>query len=334
MTVINGIEIDHIEYKQNEIKKAIINNKPIEEKLHVVVAISNAGLFARRYILMKEFVKRMEMEEPNVIIYVVELIYENQKFIVTSPSNKRHLQLYTKTPLWHKENMINVAVKRLLPSDWKAFAWIDADIEFENVSWAMDTLKILNGSKDIVQLFSHALDLNMDELPMNIFSSFAFHHTKNKRYCNRGLNYWHPGYAWAMTRLAYERVGGLYEKAILGSGDNIMSLSLINQGLFAVNGASTEDYKNSIRTYQKKMKMLRLGYIPGVIRHHYHGNKKNRFYGERWKILINCDYSPTEHITHDTNGLLVPTENCPIELIDQIKEYFDMRNEDEGYTEK
>lgn len=45
--------------------------------------------------------------------------------------------------------MINLGVRYLLPEKWKAFAWIDADIEFENSTWAVDTLKILNGSRDI-----------------------------------------------------------------------------------------------------------------------------------------------------------------------------------------
>jgi hypothetical protein len=41
MTVINGIEIDNIDYKKNDIKHAINNNDPIEEKLNVIVVISN-----------------------------------------------------------------------------------------------------------------------------------------------------------------------------------------------------------------------------------------------------------------------------------------------------
>jgi hypothetical protein len=90
-------------------------------------------------------------------LYIVELAYGNQSFQVTKSNNTRHLQIRTNTaPLWHKENMINMAVQHLLPDSWKAFAWIDADIEFDSSSWALDTLKILNGSKDIVQLFSHA----------------------------------------------------------------------------------------------------------------------------------------------------------------------------------
>ena len=75
MTVINGIEIDNINYKLNDIKYAISNNDPIENKLNVVIAISNPCLYAKRYILLKEFVKRIEEEETHVELFVVELIY-------------------------------------------------------------------------------------------------------------------------------------------------------------------------------------------------------------------------------------------------------------------
>ena len=78
MTVINGIEIDNINYKLNDIKYAISNNDPIENKLNVVIAISNPCLYAKRYILLKEFVKRIEEEETHVELFVVELIYKEK----------------------------------------------------------------------------------------------------------------------------------------------------------------------------------------------------------------------------------------------------------------
>ena len=105
----------------------IINNKPIEENLHVIMVISNPCNFRRRIVLAKEFITRMEFEE-NIELYIVELAYNNEPYYVTEENNKNHLQLRTKTLLWHKENMINLGIKKLLPSDWKAVAWIDADI--------------------------------------------------------------------------------------------------------------------------------------------------------------------------------------------------------------
>jgi len=329
MTVINGIEIDQVRCIRNEMKEAIYHNDPIEENLHVVMVISNPCQYARRYILAREFIQRMEVE-PNVLLYIVELCFEGQSFCVTKAGHPRHLQLRTNTqPLWHKENMINVGIRTLLPSSWKAMAWIDADLEFESTTWASDTLKILNGCCDIVQLFSHCSDLDAEENPMRIFQSFGFQYSKKKPYSSQGLHLWHPGFAWAMTRKAYEKAG-LYEESILGSGDHNMALSLLGNGLQSINGQTSNGYKRSVEMYQKRLLPLRLGYVPGVIRHYFHGSKQNRKYTERWQILVKHRYDPSVHITRDKNGLIIPSKDCPPELLQDIYRYFCERNEDEG----
>jgi hypothetical protein len=329
MTVINGIEIDDINYKVNDIKYSIINNDPIEEKLNVIIVLSNPCLYAKRYILLKEFVKRIEEEEENVELFIVEMIYPKQRFIITSPTNKNHLQLKTDTPIWHKENMVNLGVKYLLPKSYKAFAWIDADIEFENTTWATDTLKILNGSKDIIQLFSHAIDMSDRNTNLNIFNSFGYSFNKNKTYTTNYKDFWHPGFAWAITRRAYEKIGGLYDIGVLGSGDNIMALSFINKVESTMNPEYSEGYKNSMIEFQKKANKLRIGYTPGVIRHHYHGSKANRNYIERWKILIKHQYCPINHLTYDKKGILIPTNAFSEEFKYDIMQYFRDRKEDE-----
>ena len=334
MTVINNIEIDDIQYKRNIIKEAILNNDPIEDKLHVVLTISNPCLYARRYILIKEMMNRLELEETDVIVYVVELAYKKQRFTITDSKNPRHLQIRTEIPIWHKENMINLGIQKLLPKNWKAIAWIDSDLEFENPSWAKDTLKVLNGTKDIVQIFSHCVDMNMNEEAMSVFVSFGYQYVKGLPYRREIKNFWHPGYAWACTRKAYEKMGGLYEEAILGSADNVMSLSLIQQGLRGINEKSTDDYKESVLRFQTRVKSLRLGYVPGVLRHYFHGSKENRKYGDRWKILLNHNFSPREHLTHDENGILIPSPECPSEMLVEILNYFKERNEDSCYQKE
>jgi hypothetical protein len=327
MTVINNIEIDDIHYRPNPVKAAILNNDPIEEKLHVVIVVSNPGNFASRYILAREFIKRMECDETDVNLYVVELAYEGQGYYITDKENPRHLRLTGKHQLWHKENMINIAVRRLLPPTWKAMAWIDADIEFENVAWAADALKLLNGQFDIIQLFSHACDMDINGFTMNVFNSLGYCTVK---YGSKGGSYPHPGFAWAISRKAYERIGGLYEVAILGSGDHIMAKCLLGNGLTSIVSQSHPDYKESILRFQEKAKNLRFGYVPGVIRHHFHGSKKNRKYTERWQILVKWDYSPYKHITVNQDGLLVPSSECPAGLLEDIVSYGKERNEDEG----
>jgi hypothetical protein len=334
MTIINNIEIDHIHVNVDETKLAIQNNEPIDNVLHVVCVVSNPCMYATRYILARKFIKRMEVED-NIKLYVCELIYEDQnqtEFYVTDKKNPNHLQLRTKTPLWHKENMINVLIRKKLPSNWKAVAWIDMDLIFESSHWAMDTLKLLNGKYDIVQLFSHIVDMNKSENTMNIFHSFGYKFANKRDYVKSGNDFWHPGYAWACSRKAYEKMGGLYQMSILGSGDHNISFSIIGNCEKSVNEVVNPNYLNSLKEFENKAKHLRLGYVPGVIKHEFHGTKKNRKYGERWKILIDHNYDPIEHLITDKNGILQPSKTCPPLLISDILHYFSERNEDEFAT--
>ena len=328
MTVINNIEIDCAHYEMNESKAAIRNNDPIEDQLHVIIVISNPCMYGTRYKLANEFIRRFENEEPGTILYIVELAYNDQKFYVTNHENPRHLQLRSDCILWHKENLINIGVEKLLPKNWRAFAWIDADIEFESCTWAQDTLRILNGTKDVVQLFSHAVDMDSKKMAMGVFQSFGFQYTKGIPYTSSGVNLFHPGFAYACTRKAYEKMGGLYDVSILGAGDYNMAMSFIGLGQYSINKDTTEGYKRSISEFQKRTIGLRLGYTPGVIRHYYHGKKSDRRYSTRWMILVNNLFDPFEHITRDNHGIITKTKKLSGEFIRDVMKYFSLRNED------
>jgi hypothetical protein len=340
MTILNGFNGlnttntyprgGHTYFKLNHVKAALRNNPPVEDKLHVVVVMSNPSNFATRYDLTKEFIKRMEMEEFNVELYIVELAYGEQKYFITEQHNPRHLQLRATDVLWHKENMINLGVQKLLPKDWQAMAWIDADIEFENTTWASDTLKLLNGCFDVVQLFSHACDLNETGLSMTVFNSLGYCLTKNKHTHHDGINFSHPGYAWAIRREAYDKIGGLYEHAILGSADHIMAKALVGEAKTSIHKLSHPDYFRDVLAFEQRAKGLRMGYTPGVIRHYWHGSKVNRKYVERWQILVKHDFNPLVHLTKNAEGLLISSTSCPKALLADILQYGNDRKEDEG----
>lgn len=296
---------------------------PIEEKLHVIMVMSNACMYKRRYQLAHEFIARMETTG-DVILYIVELAYGDQPYELTDAGNPRHLQLRAPIPLWHKENMINLGVRMLLPKNWRAFAWIDADLTFENKNWAMHTLKLLNSEADIVQLMDTAVLLDASNRPQT--STIGVAHSNKKR--ERNL-YAHPGFAWAMTRQMYERLGGLFEYAILGGADCIMSvLSGCHGDLLFTNDIS-DVFVDMLLKFREKARNVRLGYVPGRIIHSYHGSFENRNYMNRWGILIKHKYNPRTFLTKNAQGVLIPTPECPRQLLRDIMQYFWERNEDE-----
>ena len=332
---VDNMTIELIESKKiiksnrHLITKALKSKNKIDDVLHVITVISNVCEFKRRWQLMNEFIERMK-EYENIKLYVVELAYGEQDFKVTDESNPNHLRLRTSHALWHKENMINVGVKKLLPKNWKAMAWIDGDIDFESVTWADDTLKLLT-EFDIVQLFTVCFDLDYNGIPMSMWQSFGY------KYCNgetfkhqKGTNYWHSGYAWACTREFYDSMGGLYEHGIVGSGDYVMTQGFVGN-IACAHGSLTKN-KEHIQEYVDKINQsVKIGYLPTNIKHYFHGSKKNRKYIERNQILIEHEYSPYEHLVYDSNGLIIPSENMSEKFIADIKAYFSERNEDEYY---
>lgn len=337
MTIINGIEIDDTKYNENDIKKAILNNDPIEDKLHVIVVLENTCKYAVRYILCKEFIRRMK-DEKDIILYIVELAYGSQDYYITESDNEHHLRLRSNdATLWHKENLINIGVKKLLPSNWKSVAWLDADIEFESSTWVMDTLKILNGCKDIVQLFSHCVFMNEYGDTDHLLTGFGFQHVKKTKRSTRFKDvnhFWHPGFAWACSRRFYEKIGGLYEYAITGDGDMLMASCFISNYASALPRDISEGYKNSLKDFESRTLNCRLGYVPGVIRHFFHGNINSRKYDLREQILTKHNYNPITHLTKNKNGLLIPSKDCPKELLTSILSHFQSKKEDKFLLSK
>jgi len=312
------------------VEMCLSGNDMIDNKLHVVIVISNPCNFRRRRELAQQFISRLE-NTSNIELYICELIYGNEEPLNLTQKRDNHLVLYTKYPLWHKENLVNIAVKKLLPKDWKALSWIDADVEFLNSNWASQTLKVLSYF-DIIQPFVHCQDLDKDETIMNTWTSFCYQYCRGLQYNfnNKNSNYWHPGYAWACTRDFWEKMGGIYEKSIIGSGDYILAMTLLHK-IVGFNGLP--DALLDIKRHYLDIlwKDIKVGYVPCTLVHYYHGSKSKRQYVERNDILKLNNFDPQKHLSYDTNGVLIPTIEMPKKILEQINQYFLSRDDDEIY---
>ena len=257
------------------------------------------------------------------------MVYNNQIYHITDANNKNHLQLKCEHVLWHKENMINIGVKKLFPSNWKYMAWIDGDIEFMNNNWVNETVHKLN-TFDIVQLFQTCDDLDGNGIPMYVHKSFgnqwSISEKMQKALKKEIILPEHPGYAWACTRDFYDKIG-IYDRSIIGYGDKIIAYAIIGNKKLMYD-KSLINANNDTFSYMNKYENIKFGCINGKILHHYHGMKQNRQYLERWQLMLENKFDPTLQITYDKNGILVPTEYMSHMFLDEILKYFQNRKED------
>lgn len=299
----------------------------VGDLLYVILPYFNYCHYHRRLELFSEFVGRYAGTR-GVRLVVVEGTIKGETFQLPSFSRVfLHIKVELPDQVWIKENLINLGVKHL-PVGWKYMAWVDADLTFLNTNWVQDTVRLL-GEVDVVQLFHTAINMGPEGEAMKIDQSFCYMALKSNRPYHKNAKYgfWHPGFAWAMTRESYEKLGGLLDCAILGSGDRHMALSLIGKGAWSYHGGVTEGYREKVRLFEEKCFGLRFGYVPGTILHHFHGSLKDRQYVDRWLILVRHKYDPFKDIYYDKNGLL----KLNIEgrrMQEDIRGYFMGRKED------
>lgn len=299
------------------------------KKLYVVTSIFNPEEYQSRYRLYRNFADYLK-QFANVELWTVELIFEGQEFAVTRADCPQHIQLKTDEVLWYKENLLNIGIQHL-PTDAEYIAWIDADIVFENDDWANDTITALD-QYPFVQMFEEACDLGPNGEVIGRDKSFIYKWLNgNVDPKKRGRS----GLAWAATRDALDCVGGLIDWGIVGSGDWFMAFSLTEQitdsSLDSKSGGFSGQAIQAWADSCKKCVAGNVGYVPGLVKHNWHGKKSNRGYNWRWRILSENKFNPIEDLGYRENGLIKLKSHKP-QLLEDIKQYFQSRDEDD--TEK
>ncbi len=311
-------------------------------RFHVITMVSNPIRFSSRYDTYLKFAKHME--DSGIQLWTCEVAFGLRPFAITNSHNPRHLQLRTWSELWHKENALNLLAQRL-PHDWEYVAWIDSDVTFPNWrpdepnSWVRETVESLQHYQ-VAQLFSHAIDLGPSGEHLQTHTGFCYNYVEGKPRGN-GYSHWHPGYAWAARREAFDNMGGsmgggLIDFAILGAGDHHMAQALIGRtgDDYIVPADISPGYRQALMVWQERAeRYIRrdVGYVPGTILHSWHGKKKDRRYTDRWKILTKNNFDPFRDIDRDYQGLFHLYDGGDvrsIQLRDQIRQYFRARSED------
>ena len=297
---------------------------------HIVAVISNPVLYKSRYRLYKQFEQRM-LAEQGIHFHTVELAQGKRGFAVTERGNPYHTQVTTEDELWIKESLINHRARTLAGAgwpDWKYLAWIDADVSFNNPNWVNDTLHELQVAH-VVQMFQNAVDLGPNYEALTIHPGFVWSYL-NSQPASKQYQNWHPGYAWACTRYAFDRLGGLIDKAICGSGDRNMACALISKGDQSYHEGVHANYAKMVSRWQERAeKYIKkdVSFVKGSLNHYHHGPKSARGYRTRWGILVDHQYDPENDVYVDGQGIL-RLDDDRIGLREDLKKYLRSRNED------
>jgi hypothetical protein len=106
-------------------------------------------------------------------------------------------------------------------------------------------------------------------------------------YPNHPHWYAHPGYAWAMHRDAFDAIGGLIDFCIVGSGDLHLAYALLGRVQESIPSGLHKDYLKQAKNWGDGVARVAgggafVGYTNVNLYHHWHGNRDNRSYIERW----------------------------------------------------
>lgn len=139
------------------------------------------------------------------------------------------------------------------------------------------------------------------------------------------------GGAIAFRRSAFEAVGGMLDRCILGHADWYMAFQLVGVEPPDIHSQRYHpDYKRYVRSWGERAKELKrnVGYTDGHAIHYWHGSKTRRAYSSRDVILARNQYSPYDDVHADYQGVWRLNPNKP-ELRDDIRRYFISRFEDD-----
>ena len=312
-----------------------------DETLYIVVPYFNHTNAAINRTNLELCLKNLSVYKNSRVILVEGIWNKEAELQDFSVYVYKHLKFDLQSPIWVKENLINLAIQSL-NNDWEYVCWLDKDIHFLNPNWDIDTINKLK-EYDIIQPWSRVLFLNKNyEIDRNIKSnnenSFVtmFNNcsdpNKEKGFLSYGkvkeLGYesrvGHPGHTSATNRKFYEKIGGLFDRCIVGGGDSFL-LCVIDQEFDLPYLKLKEHYKSFYAQYINLARGTKVGCIEGTIAHYFHGDMENRNYFNRYKLLsdkINIE----NDIEYQENGTLKINNK---EKEKDILDYFYSRKEHE-----
>lgn len=304
----------------------------------VLTAFFNPGHYATRLQNYHRFRDHLYAQGGRLL--TVELAFDNSPFQLQGGDAHRLVQVRSHSVMWQKERLLNIGLDHL-PDDCDAIAWVDCDVLFTNPRWISETLQRLR-DYPVVQPFEFVVRLarrgapgNLATLPLGMAEgrrdpSFGFQVARGAHHQPMALKRWQrgsTGFAFCGRRAIFQQ-HRLYDKGVIGSGDDYIAAAFVQQPLVLPfpTEALRQDHQRWVRAVYPAIQG-RLSYVPGALLHLWHGPLDLRFYNRRHRILARYAFDPA-------TDLALNRDQCwewhsPKRAMHQaVRHYFPLRHED------
>ncbi len=250
--------------------------------------------------------------DQGLTVHVIECAYGERPFLCERP-HVHHVGVRARTMIWNKECLINLGVMRA--PDAQYIAWVDGDLVFRNDGWAANAVDALQ-LYDVIQPWGTAFDMGPEDELLTAHTSFAKVLHDGGPVAPGGEKWWkgqggpyvypHSGYAWAMTRRAWDGLGGLLDIGGMGSGDFHMAQALVGEADCTMPAGTTETYRRHVKRWEERAKRTvdgNVGYLRDTIEHAFHGAKPKRNYIGRWDMFVAHQFCPDEDLVRNAHGV-------------------------------
>jgi hypothetical protein len=228
----------------------------------------------------------------------VECAFGDEPFML--PESRHLLRRRSPAVIWQKERLLNVALAAL-PAHVTKVAWLDADILFENQSWAVEASQLLE-RHEVIQLFQSVVRLPKGRVTEDgsgeswVGFGAQCHLTPG---CEQHGWRWHghTGFAWAARRDLLARCG-FFDPCLTGAGDHLMAHGFLGdvaspciEGMISL---GTSMHRAFTRWAENaRLGPEGLGFAHGTLCHLWHGEMRDRKYWERAQELKTLHFDPT-----------------------------------------
>jgi hypothetical protein len=267
-------------------------------------------------------------------LLTVECAFGTAPFVL--PRSTGLVQVRARDLMWQKERLLNLAIE-YLPRHCTKVAWLDCDVLFENPGWAVETSKTLDRCS-LVQPFATAIRLPEGTCQYRsvgeLWRGFAATYAESPQYARDGTYAQHgeTGFAWAARRDVVADCR-LYDACITGGADHAMAHAMCGgcgshclDRLLEADTASRQHFVRWAQTFYDHVGG-KVGFVPGAALHLWHGERSNRRYAERHKILKDFAFDPESDLRIGAGGCWEWASRKP-ELHQSVVEYFAGRQED------